>query len=800
MKRTTTGFFAALLLIGSLSAQNIDISKLTPEQVEAYKNYKSSPTAVSSAKTAKTFEPVIERTVDAEAAPSEEPQAEADSVFGASLFSGSNPTFEPNLNIPTPKNYVLGALDELIVDVSGLYEANYKIKVSQDGSIRIPNVGPVQVAGLTIENAARVVRGRLAKIYSGVGDGRTSVNLTLGHIRSIRVLVVGEAARPGSYTLPSLATAFNALYACGGPGPMGSMRNIRVIRSNKTVASVDVYRFLMEGVLSDNLALQDGDVIRIEPYDLKVQVKGEVKHAGIFEAIKGEHLNDLIQYAGGYTEKADKSTITAFRLTEKGKAVLDVAESQQSAFELKSGDEFLVTAISDKFENRVDIEGQVYRPGAYALIPDMTVGQLIAKAEGIKEDAYLKVAFINRKKENGLSEIMGFNLGDLLQAKTADIPLQKNDSLMIGSLFDYREKETVSISGAVLSQGTYPLVDNLSLKDLIFKAKGFLEMAATESVELVRIIKDPKVLSNSIIKTEIFKFALDKDMNFIKGGKDMILQNGDQVIVRYVSGYEGIRMVRIDGEVVQPGNYSISSKSEYISELMKRCGGLTQFAYPMGAFLIRQENSNELEKKLKLFVSENIKRQLDSKTEGNLDANLIKTMNPKSATDLTELRQAQNKLSGSGVIDSIFNKEGIVGINLKEIMSKPGSKWDLYLEEGDVIYVPRELQTIRVFGEVLFPTYVRYDKTKTFEDYISSSGGYSERANRKSAFVLYANGTAKSTSSFLGFRHYPMIKPGASIVIPQKPVEIKNKMSTGEFISVFSSIATVAALIFTIIR
>lgn len=787
-----------MLWMGALSAQNIDVSKLTQEQVEAYKSFKSSTAAASSDKKA---EPVRERKVtDADEKTEKTEEPEMETVFGASLFSSSNPTFEPKLNIATPRNYILGALDEVVVDVSGLYEANYRIKVTPDGTIRIPNVGLLQVAGLTMEAAERLVKSRAAKIYSGVTDGRTSVNLSLGDIRSIRVLVVGEATRPGSYTLPSLATAFNALYACGGPGPMGSMRNIRIIRNNKTVGVVDVYRFLMDGDLSENLGLQDEDVLRIEPYDIKVKMEGEVKHIGLFEAKKGEHLNDLIRYAGGYTEKAFRNTITAFRLTERGRTVEDVTEAQQAVFELKSGDEFKVTATSDKFENRVDIEGRVFRPGAYALVSGMTVGQLIAKAEGIKEDAYLKAAFINRKKENGVSEILGFNLGDILQSKSPDIALQKNDSVVIGSLFDYKEKETVSIWGAVMSQGNYPLVDNLTLRDLIIKAKGFLEMASTESVELVRVIKDPTMLRSSIVKTEIFKFALDKDMNFVKGSKDMVLRNGDQVIVRSVPGFEGIRMAKIDGEVVQPGNYNITSKSEHISDLLKRCGGLTSFAYPMGAYLIRQENSNELEKKLKFIVSENIKRQLDSKSEENMDANLLQSMESKSTTDMTEIKQVKSKLSGSSVIDSIFSKEGIVGIDLKEILSKPGGKSDLILEEGDVIYVPRRSQTIRVYGEVLFPTYVRYDKTKKLEDYISSAGGYSARANKYSAFVLYANGTAKSTKSFLGIRKSPVIEPGSSIVIPQKPVELKNRMSTGEVISIFSSLATVAALIYSIIR
>jgi protein involved in polysaccharide export with SLBB domain len=799
MKRKTILFLAFLLLTGTLSAQVYDLSKLTPEQVEAYRNMKSTTTAANPLNT-KEQEQVSKRKISVETPELREPQAE-DSVFGVGLFSRSNPTFEPNLNIPTPKNYVLGAFDELIVDISGMYEANYKLKVSPDGNVRIPNVGPVQVAGQSIESATRLIKGRLSKIYSGVNDGSTRVSLTLGgNIRSIRVMVIGEANRPGTYTLPSLATAFNALYACGGPGVMGSMRDIRVIRDNKVVAKIAVYRFLMEGKLDNNIALQDEDVIRVEPYGIRVQMNGAIKHEGLFEAVEGETLKDLIGYAGGFTDKAYKNTITAFRLTEKGKTVVDVPESFQSSFLLKSGDSFKVTETYDKFDNKVDIEGSIFRPGAYALEPGMTVKQLIAKADGLRENAYRKMAEINRKKENQVPEILGFNLGDLMDDKIADIPLQKDDSVHIFNLFDFRLKESVSISGAVKEPGTFPMVDNITLKDLIFKAKGFADMAATGSVVLVRVIKDPKVLYNTDEKTTVIKFAMDKDLNFLNGDKDVPLMSGDQVIVRYTSGYEGIRMVRIDGEVVQPGSYSITSKSERISDLIKRSGGFTKYAYPMGAYLIRYEKTNDVEKKLLKKMAENVKRQLASETEGNIDANLLKTVNPKSADQVGDIKKVQDNLSGSNVVDSIFNEEGMVGINLKDIMVHAGGKNDLYLEEGDLLYVPRELQTVRVMGEVLFPTFVRYDKYMPFNDYISNAGGYSDRANRKSAFVLYANGTAKSTKSFLGFHKYPQVFPGARIVIPEKPTEIKSKMTTGETISMFTSIATVAALIYSILR
>jgi protein involved in polysaccharide export with SLBB domain len=820
----------SLLMMGSLVAQNIDLSKLSPEQMAAYKKYKSGNTsgttntqqnevvdrsvyndddqtdqsnqnnrnnqynqtdqynqASTNAKTKNTnFDNNTKRT-------KKKVKPFSGGIFGSYLFSKQNLTFEPKLNIPTPPNYILGTYDELIIDISGQYEANYKIKVSPEGFVRIPNVTPVKVSGQTIENATRSIKSRLSGIYPGA-----QINVMLGSIRSIRVTVVGEATRPGTYTLPSLATAFNALYACGGPDSIGTMRDIKVVRRGKVVANVDVYNFLLDGALTSNIALQDEDIIKIDPYKVRVSMTGAVKREGIFEALTGETLQQLVRFAGGYSDNANKSIITAIRLKDNGKTVVDVAENQLATFKLQSGDSCFVSTASKKFDNRVDISGSVYRPGTYALETGMTVKQLIAKADGIKEDAYLNMAFINRKQTNQIPEILGFNLGEVLKGTAEDVMLQKDDSVMITSLFDYREEQSVSVSGAVLEPGTFKFVENITLKDLIFKAKGFTEMANTDSVELVRVVKDPTRLINTNEKTIVLKFAMDKDLNFKKGISDMVLQNGDQVIVRTISGYEDIRLVKVEGEVLQPGSYSITNKAERISDLIKRAGGFTHYAYPLGAYLIRTEKATGVQQKMNDITKENAKKQFKSKNDNKLDANMLKTAGV--TTPAEGIDSIQDKFSKSKSVDKVFKTEGIVGINLMEIMKHPGGKNDFYLEDGDDIFVPRELQTVRVMGEVLFPTYVGYQKGVSLKSYINRAGGFTEQALKKKVFVLYANGTAKSTTHFLGFRHYPKLQPGARIIVPEKPTEIKNPLTAGEMVGILTSVTSAMVLIYSVVK
>jgi len=780
---------------------NVDLSKLSPDQVEAYKQYMATGKATA-ADTAAVRNAVKERMVaQTTASPVSQVAGGASSVngvFGSYLFGKQNLTFEPNINIPTPPYYVLGTYDEIIVDISGLYEANYRLKVNTEGFIRIPNIGPIKVGGITISEASKIIRNRLSAVYTGIGGG-TKVNVSLGSIRSIRVTVIGEAYKPGTYTLPSLATAFNALYACGGPGENGSMRDIKVIRRGKVVAEIDVYDYLMKGSLKNNVQLFDEDIIKVEPYKTRVKISGAVKRQGIFETLSGETMSDLINYAGGFTDIANTSAITVIRLKGKEKTVAEVTGEMMNSFKLESGDEVSVSGIYDKYNNRVTLAGAVYRPGVYSTDSCSTVRELIKKADGLRDDAYLGIAYITRQRVNDVPEIIGFNIGNIVRGRDSDISLKKDDYVKVEYLKDFVEEKNVGVWGAVLTPGSYKLIDKMTVKDLISMAHGFTEQASTDSIELVRIIKDPIKLFTSPEKSVVFKIAMDKNLNIKDNSNDMTLESGDQVIVRNISGYEPIRVARIEGEVVTPGNYNITEKTERISSLVRRAGGFTEYAYPEGAYLIRKESATGMERKLNDIATENIKKELISQTTAKLNATALgaQGMSVKSYSKADSVRQ---ELSGSEVIKSLSDNESLVGIDLEKIIANPGSDDDLYLEDGDAIYIPRKLQTVRVMGSVLFPTYVRYRGGMTLKGYVNRAGGFSDRANKNHAFILYANGTVKSVKRVFWIRNYPSVTPGAKIIVPEKPIEIKERMTTAETVSMISALITAAALIVSILK
>lgn len=794
----------SLFTVVTLFAQDlskIDLSKLTPEQVEMYKKYMASKSAATGVATqANDAGNQENRKVTATDSVKNTPASKTNgAVFGSYLFNTQNLTFEPKLNIPTPANYVLGAYDELIVDISGLYEANYKLKVSPEGTIRIPNIGPVKVAGKTVEESSRSIRNEVSRVYQGVGSGETRVNISLGNIRSISVAIIGEVVRPGTYTLPSLATAFNALYACGGPSETGSMRQVNVIRNGKKIATIDVYRFLTDGVLQNNVLLHDGDVIKVDAYKIRVNLRGAVKQPGRFEGVEGETLGDLIRYSGGFADDAYTQVATVVRISDNQKKVIDVLQQDYKNFKIKSGDDFYISANTDKFKNRVEIAGSVNRPGMYALETSATVRQLLENAAGLKDDAFLNMAIITRKRDNQIPELINFNLGDVISGKKPDVQLQRDDKVEIKSLFEYREGYKVSIAGEVKSPGTYPLIENLTLIDLILKARGFTEAAATDSIELIRIIKDKNQLLAGNVKTIVRKFKIDKMLDMNSSDGKIVLENGDQVVVRRITGFEPIRMVKVDGEVLRPGDYNITSKTEYLSDLIKRAGGFTQYAYPAGAFLIRNLKLDNSQLKLNNFLSETAKSQIQKSTSSEIDANLLQQVGLNSIKGVAALDSLQEKLNGTDIVNEIEKSEGLVGIDLSQIMRNPRGKNDLILEEGDVIYIPRELQTVRVMGEVFFPTYVRYDRTSCLKDYLNSAGGTSNKALKSKIFVLYPNGTSKSTRSFLFLRFYPRVLPGSQILVPQKQIDIRQKMTTGETISVMSSVTSVAALVYSLV-
>lgn len=721
-------------------------------------------------------------------------------VFGTDIFYNSKLSFEPNINIPTPPNYVLGTYDEVLVDISGLYDVNYKLKVNPEGKIRIPNVGLINVGGITVEAASRNIKNELSRIYTGIGTGETRVNVSLGNIRSIRVSIIGEAKYPGTYTLPSLATAFNAIYACGGPGEIGSMRDIKIFRSGKLLTKIDLYEFLVSGNYKNNINLQDNDVIKIEPNNMKVKVGGSVVREGVYETVNGESLKEMISFAGGFAEDANKSMVTIIRYADKGKTVLDIPEQLLSTCLLKAGDSISVSKLVDKYDNLIVLEGAVRRPGSYAIDSNgISITKLIEKSGGLLDDAFINMAMLTRQRKNQMPEIISFNLGKILKNETDDIILQANDSVKINFIEEMTEEFTVNIEGEVLEPGDYPLTKDMSVRDLIYLAKGFTEKAATDQIQLIRIIKDPSKMENGTRKSVSYNFKLDKNLNVESGSANVKLENGDLIIVRSIEGIEPIRIVSIQGEVKNPGYYNIENKNIRVSDLVEMSGGFTKFAFVGGAYLIRNEKNDAQENSMYKILSRNLRKILLNSSGNNLDMALINKMKANNIDDINAV-DTISKFSNFVEIKEMMNSEGIVSLNLDEIIRNPGIYKDINIEDGDVLYVPRSSQTVKVLGEVMYQSYVVYNNTLGLKDYITASGGFSNRALRKNTFIMYPNGQVIGTKSFLGINVYPRVLAGSIIIVPKKNIDISNKLNVAEIVTMTSSLTSTLALIYSIIK
>lgn len=703
-------------------------------------------------------------------------------IFGEQLFNNPNLTFEPEVNLPTPAGYQLGPGDELTIDIYGNSDITQQVTVSPDGFVRIPDLGPIQVNGLSIEEARNRIRSQLTKIYGSISSGQTSVQITLSNIRSIRVTIIGEANLPGTYTISSLATAFNALYASGGPNESGSFRDIEVIRNNEVIANIDIYDFLIHGNNAANVRLQDQDVIKVNPYQTRVEIKGEVKRPAIFEALPGETLSELLRFAGGFTQDAYTGRIVVVRNEDGQRSIADVAAGQYENFQLQLGDVYTVSRILDRYTNRVQVTGAVFRPGTYALEPGITVKQLVEKAAGLRDDAFVNRANIYRVEEDMEPRMLSIDLGGIMDGSSPDIPLQREDSLHVASRFDLREEYHVVISGAVQQPDTFAYSENMNLEALIMMAGGFKEAATANRIEVSRRIRNSDPGATNPATAEIFRFDISRDLSSSPEAADFQLQPFDNVFVRVEPGYEVQENISVEGEVMYPGTYSTANKNDRISDIIKRAGGLLPDAYTEGAVLIRKEEL-DVEARLQLEELKARQRQIEmtaGMAEGSLDTTREQQM-------IDSLEQA------------IANRRpNLVNIDLEAILENPGSKHDLIAQEGDLIRIPRLLQTVKVGGEVLYPKTVRYDKGVSFRNYVSQAGGFAQNALKRRAYVIYANGDVRSTRKFLFFNNYPRVKPGAEIIVPLK--EDTNKLSVQEMVGITSGIASLTALIITIIN
>ncbi len=695
-------------------------------------------------------------------------------TFGSEVFNNQLITFEPNLRIPTPKNYVLAADDELLIDVTGYSEASYKLRVSPEGIIRIPVAGSLAVSGLTIDRAKSLISQKLANtIYSDIRSGRTQVEVNLGSIRSIKVTIIGEATLPGTYTLPSLATAYNALYACGGPNANGSYRNIKVVRNNVTIANIDVYDYLINGDKKNDIRLMDQDVIKINTYNVRVELKGEVKKPGIYDVIRGETLAQIIKYAGGFTDNAYTARVQVFRNTPTERTVSTINASQiQTVVPLK-GDSYVVGKILNRFNNRISIKGAVYRPGEFELKAGMTLTRLITEADGLREDAFISRINIHRLKDDLSPEIISVELDKVLRGETQDVTLKREDRIIIYSKFELKEGFYVKIGGEVMRPGTFMFEEGMSIQDLILMTGGLKESASVKRVEVSRRVKDADPKSDNPKTALIFEQDITPDLKGNTELSKLVLLPYDEVFIRPAPGYFTQKNVVIEGEIIYAGKYTLENKNDRISDLVKRAGGLTPQAYKDGAVLVRTRLLTKTEQDNALQGFNNLLKQ-------NYQAGITPEV---LANDLNLI---VNKRSDN------------LGIDLEKILANAKSEYDLFLNDGDTLRIPKLLQTVRVNGEVLYPALVRFSKPASFKDYIVGAGGFGERAAKKRSYAIYANGSVKGTKSFLFFRNYPKITPGTEVFVPAK--KEKERLRTIEVISIVSALTSTLAILYTILR
>lgn len=690
-----------------------------------------------------------------------EPEEEIQ-VFGYDLFNRENLSFEPSLNIPTPTNYQLGPGDQLVIEVWGASQQSYQQRINPEGQINLNNIGLVRVGGLTVEKASELILNRLSTIYSGLrgSNPNTFAQVSLGNIRSIKVTVSGDAYLPGTFTLPAFATAFNALYLAGGPSEIGSFREIRIIRQGQNLAQIDLYDFLLRGEISLNIRLQEEDLIFIGSRKRHVTITGEVNRPAIYELKENETLADLISFSGGFSSQAYSKRIQVDRKTDSQRRLLNVESDLFSSFMVQNGDQINVNEILERYENRVTIQGAVFREGEYALTDEMTLKELISKAEGLREDAFLSRAAIYRLQDNLDMEVIDINLQEIDDAGK-DIILKREDIVVISSILDLQDERNITIMGEVQEPGTFPFARNISLGELILKAGGLNEAASLSRVEVARRIINRESVSHGNRISSIYSFPLDVNLSMDDEASSFPLEPFDIVFVRRSPGYQSQIMTQVQGEVNFPGNYALTLKTERISDLINRAGGLTDDAYIPGATLIRRVESSQRERLERLAYLDTSSVQLN----------------------MEEL---------------IEENEQSIGIDLERILRNPRGMDDIILVEGDILRIPQELQTVRLNGAVLYPVTTRYQDRRGVRGYVSQAGGFANNASKKNVFVVYANGSVDRTRNYILFKSYPSIEPGAEIIVPQKPEQ--ESRSLQETLSISSALTSLALVIVTLIN
>lgn len=683
-------------------------------------------------------------------------------IFGSELFDNPTLNFEPNLKLATPLNYVLGPGDELQISVYGVQEFNTTVPVTAEGKVNIQYVGQIPVAGMMIESATQKIKGEIAKIYSTVRSGQSKVGVSLSRIRTIKVTIIGSK-QPGNYSVSSLATVYNALFLGGGPAKNGSYRNIELLRDNKVLTHVDIYKFLVNGNQSENIGLKDNDVIRIPAYTSRVTIEGQVNRPGIFEMVPGENFTDLLNFASGFNESAYTASINTIQKTGKEFKVKDLQAAEFSSYTPHNGDVFKVGEILNRFENRVTIEGAVFRPDTYAFNEGMHISDLISKADGLKEDAYSKRAIIIRLKGDLTSEIVNVNLDKALSGdKEANITLKREDKITVYSVLDFKEDYKVTINGEIKIPGIYQYRENLTLNDLLIQSGGLIG-SASKRVEIARMIKSEEIDDNNPSKSELFNIEINASNN--EQIKNFELKPFDVVNIRRMAVYEKPQMVTVSGAITYAGIYVLAGKNEKVHDVIKRAGGLTSIANLDGVKIKRPIQASQIE-------------ELE-----NVDLNLGK--NDSIQTKITKKLKEDLKYA-------------TIPVDWKQIIKDTSSNTNITLIAGDEIEIAIKNESVKITGNVLLTSEIPYTKGKGFNYYLNAVGGTNSKAWRKKSYVIYPNGKAAVTSSFLFLRFYPRVTAGSQIVVPEKPET--HRATINEIVSVASVVVGMTGVVIAVLR
>ena len=675
-------------------------------------------------------------------------------VFGRDIFNQRALSFEPNMNIATPQNYVLGPGDQVIVDVYGASQRTLQLTISPEGEIIVPGYGPIQVSGLTVASANAKIRSTLGSRYSS-----SNVKLTVGNTRTIMINVMGEVRTPGTYHLSAFSTVFHALYMAGGINDLGTLRNIKVYRNGNLISIVDIYEYILNGRLAGNVRLQEGDVIQVGPYDCLVGVTGKVKRPMFYEMRKNESVATLLKYAGGFTGDAYKKSIRLTRQAGERYSVFTVDEFEMNSFQVDDGDAVVVDGMLNRYDNMVEIKGAVFRPGQYQLGNEInSVRSLIAHAEGVTEDAFTARGVMHRMKADRTLEVIPVDIQGILAGTVPDIPLKNEDVLFIPTQADLQQQRTLTIHGEVMSPGTYQFADNTTLEDLILQAGGLTDAASLAKVDVSRRIVDPMSTTSSRTLAKTFTFSL-RDGFVVDGTPGFILEPYDEVYVRRSPGYMTQRNITISGEVLFEGNQTLVNKNMRLTEAIKAAGGVTEEAYVKGARIERRLNDDERARRSFLL------KQLSSQAEGS---------------DSVKIEQLD------------LGDTYTVGIHLEKALENPGSEYDVVLREGDRIIVPEYNGTVKISGNVMYPNTVVYSPGKNYKYYINQAGGYGNRAKKSKTWVIYQNGTMAQVG------HGAKIEPGCEIVVPTKPKA--DPALTSQWISIAQSVFSMAAMVTILIK